>query len=144
MQIQIVANTFVVTSAIKVEDIKLLQKYNPNGLAITTKEGDIERDVFRIAYEEGKDTVSGFGMVFGGTSRGTEGFATFTGTLETGLSDDKAKDYVAEKLGGVIGYVKTLETSVPRAAKAIRDAKADLVSKISVVGVVTETPARRG
>ena len=130
MQIKIMANTYALTSAIKVGDIELLKKRNPAALKIKDKDGN---DVFAVFYAEGKDSVSAYGITFGAKARDNLGAAVLTGTIPaTAKTNEEAKAYVEEVLHAASVYLKALEGSVPAAAAKIAEDKATLMSAITV------------
>ena len=130
MQIKIMANTYALTSAIKVGDIELLKKRNPAALKIKDKDGN---DVFAVSYAEGKDSVSAYGITFGAKARDNSGAAVLTGTIPaTAKTNEEAKAYVEEVLHAASVYHKALEESVPSAAAKIAEDKATLMSAITV------------
>ncbi len=131
MKLTITGDAYALTSAIKVSDIALLKKYNPDALNI--KEKDTNKTVFGVSYSEGKPNVASFGVTFGGKTRDENGYATITGTIPTGFaSAEAAKDFVADTFGGVVAYLEQLEKSVPEAAKAVADKRKKLVDGITV------------
>lgn len=130
MKLTITGDAYALTSAIKVADIKLLKKYNPDALSVKDNDG---KTVFAVAYSEGKPNVASFGVTFGGKTRDENGYATITGVIPTGFaSADAAKEFVAETFGGVVAYLEQLEQNVPGAAEAVIDAHKKLVDSITV------------
>ena len=130
MQIKIMANTYALTSTIKVEDIELLKKRDPAALKIKDKDGN---DVFAISYAEGKDNVSAYGITFGAKARDNSGAAVLTGTVPASAkTNEEAKAYVEELLHSAFVQLAKLEESVPAAARKIAEEKAALMNNISV------------
>lgn len=130
MQIKIMANTYALTSAIKVGYIELLKKRNPAALKIKDKDGN---DVFAVSYAEGKDSVSAYGITFGAKARDDSGAAVLTGTIPaTVKTNEEAKAYVEEVLHAASVYLAKLEESVPAAAAKIAEDMATLMSAITV------------
>jgi hypothetical protein len=131
MKIQITGDAFVVTSSLSVEDIKTVAKYAPKNLKVVeTDEDGNKNEVFAINYNEGKSSIAGFGITFGGKTRDDKALATVTSMIPAGTAN--AKDYVAEVLGGVTVYLKQLEETVPAKAKEFKDARKTLVDSITV------------
>ncbi len=129
MKLTVMTGAYSLTSDIKVEDILLLKKYNPDALVIKDDEDNVK---FAVSYSEGNPCVASFGVTFGSKSF-TDGKASITETLPTSLSDvDNAKEYVAEKFGAVIAYLRALELTVPEDASAIREQKKALIDSITV------------
>lgn len=131
MKLTITGDAYALTSAIKVSDIELLKKYNPEALTVTDKE--TKKMLFGVDYIEGKPNVASFGVTFSGKGRGeSEGCATVTGIFPSHLGTDEAKAFVAEKFGGIVAYLEQFEKSVPEAAKAVTEKRKKLVESITV------------
>lgn len=123
MKLTITADAYALTSDVKVNDIELLRKHNPDALKIMDEDGNTK---FALGYSEGKPNVASFGVTFGGKTRDENGYATITGTIPSDLKTvDAAKEYLADKFGAVYTYLKQLEESIPAAAaKVTSDRKA--------------------
>ena len=129
MQCNIAGNALVFTSEIKLEDVKLLSKANPNALILFDDE---KEPVFAIGvgnFESG--SIGKLGVTIDSTSRNENGFATVTGIIPEGIAD--AKEFAANILMPAYLSIKALEDTVPVAAEEIRAAKAALISGISVL-----------
>lgn len=129
MKLKIMSGAYSLNSEISVDDIVLLKKYNPDSLCIKDDEGNVK---FAIGYSEGHPCVSTFGVTFG-TKSLTNGKASVTEILPLDLDTvEKAKDYLAEKFGGVVAYLEALEASIPNVARFIREQKQTLIDSITV------------
>ena len=130
MKLSISADAYVLTSTIKVADIELLKKSNPDALKLTNKDGEA---IFAISFSEGNPSIAPFGVTFGGKTRDDNGYATITGIIPSDVqTTDAAKEFVAEKFGGVVAHLTKLEESVSKAAASVRDAKKKLIDGIVV------------
>lgn len=130
MKLTITADAYALTSTIKVQDIELLKKYNPDALNVKDKDNKV---VFGVSYSEGKPSVAPFGVTFGGKTRDENGYATITGTIPSDLKTaEAAKEFVAEKFGGVVAFLETLEKSIADAAKTVADNRKKLVDSINM------------
>lgn len=130
MKITINADAYAITSDLKVADIELLKKYDPDALKVKDEDGN---EKFAVSYQEGKACIAPFGVTFGGVSRDGEGKATITGAIPSeAKTTDAAKNYIAEKIGGVIAYLRDLEESVPAAAEAVRANRQSIIDAIDV------------
>ena len=130
MKLTITGDAYALTSAVRAKDIKLLEKHNPSALKITDEE---KNEKFAIGFEEGKPSVTDFGITFGGATRDADGFATVTGTLPQGLNTaEAAKEFLADKFGAVVAYLKQLEASIPDAVKKVSDERKALLDSITV------------
>ena len=130
MKLTITADAYALTSTIKVNDLELLKKYNPDALNVKDKDNKV---VFAVSYSEGKPSVAAFGITFGGKTRDENGYATITGTIPSDLrTAEAAKEFVAEKFGGVVAYLEQLEKSITDAAKTVAENRKKLVDSISI------------
>lgn len=128
MQVKIMANTYALTSAIKVEDIELLKDRQPSALKITDEEGN---EVFAVSYAEGKSCVTNFGITFGAKARDNSGAAVLTGIIPaTAKTNDEAKAYVEQTLHQAIAYLTLLEERIPAAAHKVKAEKEALMNSI--------------
>lgn len=129
MKLTVMPGSYSLSSDIKVEDIVLLEKHNPDALAIKDDDGNTK---FAIGYVQGRPNIKSFGITFGATSF-TDGKATITESLPGSFDDvAKAKEYVVEKVGAVVQYLQKLEQTVPVAANAVRAEKRALMDSIVI------------
>lgn len=132
MKLTITGDAYALTSTIKVVDIDLLKKYNPD--ALTVKDKESKQPVFGVSYSEGRPNVASFGATFGGKTRDENGYATITGAIPAEFnSEDAAKNFVAEKFGSVVDYLEQLEKSIPDEAGKIKEERKQLLNSITIV-----------
>lgn len=129
MRISILGEALVLTSTLKVEEIKLLRKYKPDALKIKNENGD---DLFAIAYKEGCSSITPKGVTFGGASRDGNEFATFTANISVAEGED-IKEVVADLIGVPAGYVSQIESAAVNALHEVRAARAELLNSITVL-----------
>lgn len=119
-------DAFTITSALKLEDIQKVAKYNDKALALFG--GEEGKDmIFKIGTCcKGSGSVSKFGIEF---ARATEeGYAYVTTVLPVPQTDFKG--YVADNYGAAVKHLIELEASIPDAIKTIdadRKAVMDLI-----------------
>lgn len=134
MKIKILDSTSAVLSVAFTEEmVTKLQASNPKALSVFDEN---KNEVFKVRYEQGKNSVSQFGVTFGGVTLGETKNLTLNMALptEVGNDEEKAKNYIVAKLGGVIDHIATLETSIPEQYKAIVEKEKTIFDKIEVVG----------
>lgn len=130
-KIIIAGDAVVITSSKTLEEIKTLEKYNPKALILA--EADIDclgnpipgtfNEVFKVATSSDKSSVSQHGVVFNGTSRGGEGFATATVVIPEGVED--VNEYVMDTMGKAIIRLNVVEDSLSDAiSEVVRDREA--------------------
>ena len=133
MKMTLVANTVVITSTLKVEEIELLQKYEPDGLVI--KDEETKETLFVVATAKtAKGSLGVYGVEFNGKTRDEDGFATFSEVLEN-LPDDieKAKDAIVLKYGKGIKKLNDYEAVIKDRASQVKSSIAQVADGIEVL-----------
>jgi hypothetical protein len=129
MKVTITGNTCVLTSSIKVDDIKLVKKYNPEALQVKDDKGN---EVFRIAYTEGKGSIAPFGITFGNKSLDGNGFAQVSGSFGGAVDEGNVKEVAADLIAPVQEYLTKLEATIPIVVEAIRASRKAIMDDIVV------------
>lgn len=133
MKMTLVANTVVITSTLKVEEIELLQKYEPDGLVI--KDEETKETLFVVTTAKtAKGSLGIYGVEFNGKTRDEDGFATFSEVLEN-LPDDieKAKDAIVLKYGKGIKKLNDYEAIIKDRAAQVKSSIAQVADGIEVL-----------
>ena len=126
-KIQVLGDSIVITSAIKAEDIKLVERYNPKALELRDEEGAV---YFKVAV--GSGSISKYGISFGGIARDGSGAATLTLAFEGATEPDKVKDQIADAFGVAIANLNAIEAGLPAVIEGIAAQKAEVVANITV------------
>lgn len=116
-KVTITGSAIVVTSALKLEDLKKLMKYRPNALTLMDES---KNPVFAISVTHGNGRIDEYGASFSDTVTDAEGFATIT-MLHNGKADD-VKATVADLMGPGVLQLNRLETSL---TEVIEDVNAE-------------------
>lgn len=118
---------YVLTSALKKEDLDLVKKYAPDALKIKDQDGN---DIFGMSYCEDRSSVSKIGVTFGGVNK--EGCVIVVGDLPATLpAGVKPGEYVADVVGAAIANITALEEKLPGVVKNIREQRAALIGTIT-------------
>lgn len=128
-KVTIAGDAVVVTSALRLEDIKTVQKYRPKALTLMGGE-DGKEAVFAIGTTSGAGSINGVGASFGRETHDEGKLATVTLVLN-GIAGD-VKEYVADMLGGAIINLNKLEATLPTVLAEIATEKANVLSNITV------------
>ena len=88
------ATTFDLISTLSLDDIKLLEKQNPDALAIKDKDGDVQ---FVVKTGGTMGSISQYGIVFANKTR--DGKAVLTYTLDTNKPADEQLNEIFDKVG---------------------------------------------
>lgn len=128
-KIKIAGNAVVVESALKLEDIKTVKKYNESALVLMEDKGDYKEPVFAIDVT-GKNmgSIDSNGAVF--ASADDEGHATLT--MVIGGTTAEIKKWVGENLTGAIMNLNKLEESVDKVLTQIVEDQKKVVDSITV------------
>ena len=121
----VIANAFVVTSALKLEDLKTVKKYRPEALTLYEGEGEDKEPVFAIAMTEADGgSINKYGATFGKMTD-DEGHARLTMTLE-----DYEREDLIDKLGPAILKLNALEATLGAQLDGIAEDKAAATAAI--------------
>ena len=126
-KITIAGDSAVVTSSLKLEEIKAIQKHRPKALC---EYDEIGEATFSICATSGAGSVNSFSMSFSGETHDENKFATITIPIPQ-VADAKA--WVAEKVGRAIIALENMEIGLALVLDEIIDEKAMIRSKITVV-----------
>lgn len=131
-KIVIAGDAVVVTSALKLEDIKTIEKYRPDELTLKGGE-DGKEPIFRVGTTAGEGNINSVGASFGHEASDGSGLACIT-MLKKGVKADEVKEWVADTLGSAITNLNTLEAKLPAVLAEIADQKATVMENITVAG----------
>lgn len=120
---KIFGEAIVVTSAIKLEDLKKVERYSRDSLILKGGE-DGKQPIFGVCVaQEGMGNISSISVSFAPTTRNAEGYATVTMTIPDGVAN--AKEWMVDKFGGALMNLAALEKELPAVVEKIKaDAKA--------------------
>lgn len=127
MKTTVAGKAMILTSSIKTEDIKLLEKYKPAALRIVSEDG--KSDIFAIGTGS-RPAVCEFGLVFDGTARDDSGCACATFSVPEDVSD--VKEWVADKIGIAAGHLMDLEARLPEVITDLKAVRAELINNIAL------------
>lgn len=129
-KITIAGDAVVVTSALKLEDIKTVAKYRPKALTLMGGE-DGKEPVFAVGVTEGAGNINAFGASFGRETYDDQKHACIT--LCTGMAvTGDVKEWVADHIGSAIINLNKLEEALPAVLEEIANEKARVMSNITV------------
>lgn len=129
-KIVIAGDAVVVTSALKLEDIKTIAKYRPNELVLKGGESGKE-PIFAIGVTSGAGNINEVGASFGRETNDEEKLASIT-MVGTGTMTGDIKEWVADRIGGAIINLNKLEEKLPAVLEEIVAEKAQVMSNITV------------
>lgn len=128
-KIVIAGDAIVVTSALKLEDIRTIEKYRPKELVLKGGE-DGKEPIFAVGTTAGAGNINAVGASFGRESHDNEKLATIT-MCTNGVTGD-VKEWVADHIGSAIISLNKLEEKLPAVLEEIAAEKAAVLSNITV------------
>lgn len=123
-----IGKALVITSAVKLDDIKTVVKYRPDSLVLYEGEGEKKEPVFAIGTGT-SGNINKFGANFDG--KNTDGFAQLTMFMDIPEGED-IKGVIADEIGGAILNLGKLEEKLPGVIDEIAAEKAAIQANIEV------------
>lgn len=131
-KIKVVGDAIVITSALKLEAIKRMEKYNPGSLEVKGGENGKEV-VFKVGTTTGQGGVSKYGISFASATHDEEALACITMAVPAGLKTMEAiKEYIADDFAAALGYLATIEASAPAELEAIAASRQAVMDSVEV------------
>ena len=126
--IKIAGQAVVVTSSVRLEDIKTIKKYRPKALVL--KGGDDGKEpIFALGIGEGK--INGAGASFNQATRDDAKLATLT--MTTDYDGEDVLGFVSDALDEALINLNKLEETLPAVLAEIEEEKARIAANITVV-----------
>lgn len=129
-KIVIAGDAVVVTSSLKLEDIRTIDKYRPKELILKGGE-DGKEPIFAIGVTDGCGNINEVGASFGRETHDDEKLASITMCTGVGATGD-IKAWVADRIGSAIINLNKLEDKLPAVLEEIEAEKAEVMSNITV------------
>lgn len=128
-KIVIAGEAVVVTSKMKLADLRKIAKYRPNVLILKGGE-DGKEPIFRVGVTNGAGTINKYGVEFANETHDEEKLATITLILNDIEGD--VREAVAEEIGTAILNLNEIEEKLPYVLEEIEDEKESILSSITV------------
>lgn len=127
-KITIAGKAVIVTSELKLEDIKTVEKYRPK--ALTIYGGEDGKDPIFVIKTGVCGGINKYGACFADATR-EDKLATIT--LVTDYDEDNIEEYVADLLGSAIINLNALEETLPEVISDISAEREKVMNNITVV-----------
>lgn len=128
-KIVIAGDAVVITSALKLEDVKTIEKYRPDELILKGGE-DGKEPIFAIGTTENSGDINEFGAAFGSATRDDGAYACIT-MIANGVAGD-VKEWVADRIGRALINLNKLEEKLPAVLAEIAGEKKTVMDNISI------------
>lgn len=115
-KVKILGNSIKITTDLTVDEINKLQKYDPDALVLTKELPDKStEEYFRIAYKEGKDSLSKYGITF--PAKTSTGKATITGLIPSDITNKK--EFVNDHFSKIMRNLIEVEKQAKKAISVV-------------------------
>ncbi len=132
-KIKVVGNKMFVTSEVKTEDIKLLQKYRPDALSLFRDGTDgVKVPEFTVCTTNGNGEIGVHGAAFGATAMDGSGLAIIVKDLPADVTPGNVAEKVADIVGVSILNLNKVEAQIGPALEEVAAEKADILANITV------------
>lgn len=126
--VKVVGDALVITSALTLEDYKMLERYRKSVLVLMGGE-DKKEQKYRVSTGE-KASFGEYGVTFNGETRDENKLAT--ATVLIGKVDGDIKEYIANEFGEGIMKLNQLEKTLPDIIEEIKKEREAVKDSISV------------
>lgn len=134
MKVTISGDQIAIVSAVTMEELQTLSKYNPAALTLVDKDGNTVYMVKGIPGEYG--SINGKGLVYNAQTRPEDGeqakAALYIIDPKLPKTAAEAKAYVADKYGPALELAAEVEKGIPEAATAATAKRDSLIATIAV------------
>lgn len=129
-KVKIIGDAAVVTSTLKLEDIKLVKKHAPEALIL--KGGEKNEDIiFGLSAKDNiEGTINEFSITFGKETRDEHKLAVLT--INCGEAPEAIKEWFYDKYGNTIMNLNTLEGKLPAVIEGIKAKKQGFMNSIEI------------
>ena len=129
-KVTIAGKAIVITSALKLEELETVKKYQPKALVLLGGE-DGKEPIFAVGVVRGSaGKIGNVGVEFGEETHDDQKLATMTLMVPGDVKD--MKEYVADKYGAALMNLAKLEANLPAVIGAIAAEKQSIMDNISV------------
>ena len=128
-KVTVAGQAVVITSGVKLEDIKTIAKYRPDALVLKGGKDDKE-EIFRVGVTEGNGSINQFGASFGQETRDANKLAIIT--TETDYKGADIVEHVADEYGAALTNLNKLEATIPGVLEAIKAERDTIKGAITV------------
>ena len=125
-KVTIAGNSYVITSTVSMADLETVKKYRPSALAITDPE--TKETLFKVGT--GSNSISDYGVCFGGVSNDDAKLATATLPIPADYED--AKEFVLDKAGLALVNLDKVEAEIAEVLADIRAERDSIAESITV------------
>lgn len=128
-KIVVAGEAVVITSSMKLEDLRTIQKYRPNALTLMGGE-DGKEPIFSICVTSGKGEINEYGASFGAETFDDNKLAVIT--VPAGSVKGDVRDYIADKFGAAYTNLNKLEETLPAVLTQIKADKEKIMNDITI------------
>ena len=124
--VTIAGNSYIIASDVAMKDLEAVKKYRPSALTLVDEE--TKEAYFKVGI--GSNSLSDYGISFGGVSNDEEKVATATLSIPSDVEDKK--EYVLDKAGLALVNLGKIEKGITAALEEIKTERDAIAERIIV------------
>lgn len=128
-KIIIAGNAVVITSAMKLEDLRTITKYRPDALVLKGGE-DGREPIFAVSIADDCGEINKYGASFCSESHDDAKLATITMTACS--ADEDIRKFVVDQIGSAVINLNKLEETLPAVLEEIEAERAAVMDSITI------------
>ena len=126
-QVTIAGGSYVITSKISMDDLRIIKKHRPAALSLIDKE--TKNTIFKIGI--GSSSLNDYGITFSSVSNDENKLATATLPLPQDVTE--AKSYVLDTASGALSNLNKVEENLLAALEEIKAEQAVIKENIKII-----------
>ena len=126
-KVTIMGSSYAIKSTISMAQLEMVQRYRPSALTIADE--DTKEQIFKVGI--GANSLSEYGISFGGVSNDPEKLATATLPIPQDVED--AKQYVLDKAGLALVRLEMVESHIAEVLDEISSQQKSIADSIEVM-----------
>lgn len=136
-KITVVGDATVVTSSLKMKDIKTVEKFRPELLVLSEKDkNDRWTEMFRMKTTKDpaiSGSITDCGAIFNNETHDEDGLATLTLPCVAQGTAEEIKDSILEQFSRALARLNRLELQIAEGLEGVAQEKAELEGAISII-----------
>lgn len=130
-KVNVIGNVMVITSKLKLKDLKDIKIYQPESLEFFNKDGIVDFRV-DIAHPGGQDFITRYGVVFSNVTLDPDGYATCTVPLDIYTDQQDIKQMIVVDHGRTLMMLNNIEDRLLEILQQINEEKENIQGQITI------------
>lgn len=136
-KLTVLGDSIVVTSSLKMKDLKMSEKFRPETLILSEKDrNDRWIEMFRVKTTSDpaiSGSITDCGAIFNNETHDDNGFATLTLPCVAHGTSEEVKDSILEHFSRALARLNRIELQIAESLEGVRQEKAELEGSITIL-----------